>query len=501
MSKRNILLIYADQWRHDQFGSPKSYLPNLEALAAEAVSFTRHYTQVIPCSPARASLFTGLYAQTHGVFQNRVPLDARHKTLAQYLRQSGYAPTLFGYTDTALDPRTLEPGDPRAVPGYDILPGCDVGCHMPSDAPHDWLAHLRSKGLSFESIDDVYAPDTSKPNAAGGAGGHPARYQAEDSDTAYLTDRLLGWQREQEPGWCALLCYLRPHRPTIAPEPYNSLVDPMSLQPPVRAANPDEEGAIHPFMAHQMEDGQAGEKTIEGLEGRVADMDERDWRSIRAIHLALMAELDAHLGRIFDQLKATGQWDDTLILFSSDHGEMMFDHHLCSQASWHEACAHVPLILRDPAPEARTQDGTEVSAFSEAVDTIPTLLDWLGRPPPAYLDGASVVPFLRGEPPTDWRDHVVWEYQFRDMQDAAFAKENGLDARDCMMSVYRDERYKHVAMPGLPSLLFDMQADPHEFRNLAAEGDCADIERAYMDRQLRHRIRHVDRVLAPTHLI
>lgn len=255
MTRKNILMIFADQWRHDQFGAPDSQTPHLDALAREAVSFTRHYTQAIPCSPARASLFTGLYPQTHGVFANNVPLDARHRTLAQYLRQSEYAPTLFGYTDTRLDPRQFAEGDPRRTAKYEVLPGCDVGCHQPDDNPAEWMAHLRAQGLRFDTRDAAYAPDLSRPNATGGVAGHPARFAAADSDTAFLTDRLLDWHAEQQPGWCAMLCYLRPHNPTIAPAPWNGHVDPATLKPPTRHGSPEETAALHPYLAGQIAPG------------------------------------------------------------------------------------------------------------------------------------------------------------------------------------------------------------------------------------------------------
>ena len=492
MDTPNILLIYADQWRHDQFGSSKSYTPTLDALAAEGVSFERHYTQIIPCAPSRASLFTGLYAQTHRVVGNGVPLDARHTTIGHYLRDQGYDPTLFGYTDTTLDPRSPAQGGERS--GYQVLPGLSTGCHQPDDDPAAWLEHLRAKGLAVDTVAEAYAPDLSKPNATGGAGGHPARYAAQDSDTAFLTDQLASWIDGRAPGWCAMLCYLRPHNPTIAPEPYNSLVDPASLAAPIRAGTPDEEAAIHPLMAHQIIEGQAGVKCSPGLKGRVADVAEKDWRSLRAIHLGLMAEIDANLGRLFDQLKASGQWDNTLILFSSDHGEAMFDHYLCNQAAWTEQCARVPLIVRDPRPAADAARGTVCEAFSEAVDTIPTLLDWLGADRPEHLDGASLVPFLEGRMPQHWRDHVTWEFHYR----ASVPHGSRMvPPHDTQMTVYRDAAYKHVHFPGLPPLLFDMANDPYELTNLAADPINARIERDYLNRQLCKRLRHDDRTFSP----
>jgi len=495
MTRKNILMIFADQWRHDQFGATESQTPNLDALAREAVSFTSHYTQAIPCSPARASLFTGLYPQNHGVFANNVPLDARHRTMAQYLRQSGYAPTLFGYTDTRLDPRQFDEGDPKRQAKYEVLPGCDVGCHQPDDNPTEWMAHLRKNGQQFATRDEAYAPDLSRPNATGGVAGHPAQFSAADSDTAFLTDRLLDWHSVQQPGWCAMLCYLRPHNPTIAPAPWNAHVDPASLEPPVRHQAPEETAALHPYLAGQIAQGDASTQCPPGLTGRIADVAENDWRSIRAIHLALMAELDAHVGRVIDRLKNTGQWEDTLVLFSSDHGEMMFDQYMCNQAAWFDQCAHVPLIVRLPEREARALDGTSIDAFTGSIDLVPTLLDWLGNDVPPHLDGRSLLPFLKGRQPADWRESIRWEFHYRDQAETDWGRSHGLFERDCMMTVLRDRRFKHVYMPGLPPVLVDLEKDPEEFSNVAANDAYRDIERQYLDRQLQHLIRHRDRVL------
>lgn len=114
-TRPNILLVTADQWRCDLLGSarhPFARTPHLDALAREATRFTRHYCQAYPCGPARAGLLTGLYPHKHRVVGNGVPLDARHATLFSELRRCGYRPTLFGYTDVALDPRNKPEQDP-----------------------------------------------------------------------------------------------------------------------------------------------------------------------------------------------------------------------------------------------------------------------------------------------------------------------------------------------------------------------------------------------------
>jgi len=486
MTKRNVLMIYADQWRPDMFGATRSYTPNLDRLAELGVSFKRHFAQALPCSPARTSLYTGLHAARHGVLKNSIPLDKGFKTFGHYMRDCGYVPTLFGYTDTILDPDHPEAHD-TGNSKYSVLPGMVAGCHQPDDDPREWLEHLAAKGHDVSSMDKVYAPDRSKPNGTGGVAGEPALYAAEDSDTAFLTDRFLDWQKGQDQGWCAMINYLRPHRPTIAPEPYHALVDPKSLQPPVRHDTPEGDAALHPYMDVLIRNGDAKRKMHQDLSGTLATLDEADWRSIRAIHMALMAEIDANAGRIFDQLKASGAWDTTLILFSSDHGEMMFDHHICQQASWHDQCTHLPMVIHDPVGQPPEMAGKSVDVLTESIDTIPTLLDLLGQKVPSVLEGRSLAGLLKGETPENWRDAVYWDFHYGGAVDQGYLDRFGIDRNDCVMSVIRTETHKLALFPGAPDVLVDLQADPGEMKNLAGDPAYAGIEEELRKRLLANR--------------
>lgn len=468
-------MICADQWRPDMFGADRSYTPNVDALAKQGITFGQHYAQALPCAPSRASVYTGLYATHHGVINNGVLFDERHKTIGHYLRESGYNPTLFGYTDTKLSPDHPEAHDTHGS-SYSVLPGMVEGCHQPDDCPRHWLKHLDDKGYDTSSMKAVYAPDRSKPNGTGGAGGQPAQYAAEDSDTGFLVSRFMDWQGQQDTGWCAMLNFLRPHRPTIAPEPFNSLVDPMSLSAPIRSDGPEGDAASHPYMDMLMRSGYAGIKVHQDLDGLIADMDEKDWRSIRAIHMALMAEIDANLGRVFQQLKDSGEWDNTLIIFTSDHGEMMFDHHICQQASWHDQCTHLPMILFDPAAQDPALAGSEVTELTAAVDTIPTLMELLGQEIPEGLDGRSMAGFVTGKKPDAWRDEVFWQFDYGGAVDQAYLDRFGIKRQDCIMSVVRTKDYKYAAFPGTPSVLVDLTKDPLEMGNVSGQPEYAQIE-------------------------
>ena len=144
----NILLITADQWRGDTVGAaghPLVRTPNIDALAAEGTFFRRHYANASPCGPSRASLLTGLYPHNHRSIRNGTPLEVRFTNIALEARKAGYDPVLFGYTDSAADPRELPPGDPRLETYEGVLPGFTVGQRMAEDSK-PWLASLLQGG-------------------------------------------------------------------------------------------------------------------------------------------------------------------------------------------------------------------------------------------------------------------------------------------------------------------------------------------------------------------
>jgi arylsulfatase A-like enzyme len=170
--KGNVLFITLDQWRGDCLsaaGHPVLRTPILDRLAADGVLFTKHYTQASPCGPARASLYTGMYLQNHRSGRNGVPLDARHTNIALEARKVGYEPVLFGYTDTAPDPRGRDPQDPALDHYEGVLPGMVEQLRLHDDLG-PWLADLKRKGHPLPKVGDrhldIYTPVSDYPPAS-----------------------------------------------------------------------------------------------------------------------------------------------------------------------------------------------------------------------------------------------------------------------------------------------------------------------------------------------
>lgn len=493
----NVLLITADQWRADSLsamGHSVLKTPHIDALAAAGVLFRRHYAQAAPCAPARACLYSGLYQMNNRVCRNGTPLDRRHDNIALAARRAGYQPTLFGYTDVGADPRDYDPADPALFTYEGILPGMTVRSQLLEDSS-PWLSWLRRRGIAVpeDNPNDIFLP---RDGVVDPPSDSPARFSREETPTAYLTDEFVRWLGEprQRP-FFAHLSWLRPHPPFIAAEPYNTMFPSEDGPAFTRAESLSSERAQHPYLDYWFGI-QKKSHYRHGASGPASDWTEADTHRLRQNYWGLIAEVDDQLGRVTAALKAAGAWDNTLVVLTTDHGEMMGDHHLFGKGGYYEQSYHIPLIVRDPRKAAA--HGTTVDAFTESVDVMPTILDAIGAPLPPQLDGRSLTQFLDGDEPTDWRNAAHWEFDFREVATGVAQKTLGLPLHACNLAVLRGERFKYVHFGGLPPLLFDLAEDPGELRNLAEDATFRDIRLACAEELLSWRARHLDRTL--THI-
>ena len=497
---RRVLFITADQWRADTAGfagHPLVKTPHLDALAAESVVFDRHFTCSAPCGPARATMLTGLYPFTHRSVRNGIPLDARFTNLAKVMRAGGLDPVLFGYTDTSIDPRGRAPGDPAVHTYEGVLDGFRLEASAITSRVSDWIVDLAAKGYAIpERIADVHRhPGSAEEMAAFSTG--PALYRAEDSDTAFTAERVIDWLRPRRgTDWFVHVSFLRPHPPLIAPAPYNDMYDPAAVAAPIRRASLAEEGAQHPFLAFWH--GTADRAAYHESQVNTMRLGEDGHRAMRAVYYGLLTEVDHHVGRIVAALKDSGDYDDTLIVVTSDHGEMLGDHWLWGKGGWFDGAYHLPLLVRDPRHSAAA--GRHVDAFTESVDLAPTILSWLGLTVPHMWDGRRLDALLEGREPESWRDGVFWEFDFREPVKQTAETALGLSSDQCVLNVWRDERYKYVHFAGLEPLLFDLEADPQEFDNRAGDPTMKGVVADYAGKLLDHRMIHAERTLTTTML-
>lgn len=490
MGKKNILFIILDQLRADcVFGELGDCvaLPNIRALAADAVRFDRHYSVTTPCGPSRASILTGQYAMNHRAIRNGTPLGEATPTLPGELRKGGWRPLLFGYTDTGQDPRALPPGDPALTSYEEPMRGFEVVCEMQLERSIPWRGHLLARGYDVADYGKVFRPDA--PEGRPPRLDDPALYAAEDSDTAFLTDRFLAHMRAlKQESWCAHLTYIRPHPPLVAPAPYNRLVDPATLPAPATSR------VDHPFMGAARAHFPL-RRMVDGFDGLSATPETVS--QLRATYLGLAAEVDAHLGRVLAWLKETGQYDDTLILLTADHGEMLGDFGLWGKMSVFEAAFRTPLLLRVPGNAARA--GSTVEAFTESVDLAPTILDWAGLAPPNAMDGRSLLPLAAGHVPQGWRQHSMSELDLAEpLTPTVFQSYLGLAPTEAGVAILREPRYTLVEFAGdVPPLLLDHLGAGEALDVAGDPAHAAELSRLTRT-LLRHRMRHADQTLALT---
>jgi arylsulfatase A-like enzyme len=392
MARPNVLFITLDQFRADTLGCaghPIVQTPNLDALAASGVRFARHYSQAAPCGPGRAALYTGTYQMNNRVVANGTPLDARFDNVALVAKRAGYIPTLFGYTDQSVDPRSVTRSDPRLSTYEGVLPGFEEGLLLVENQD-PWLHWLRGLGYSIDNAVQAWLSEGDRP--------------AEHSTTTFLTNHVDDWIRARcsaqtsgaEGPWFAHASYLRPHPPYRAAGHYASMYDPADCPLPQPIPNDQ-----HPVLA-----------SLLGNRSYAASARKTSIAQNRAQYYGMVSEVDGALGRLWATLKELDAWDNTLIVVTADHGEQLGDQGLLGKAGFYESSYNVLSLIRDPAlPDGH---GCVIDAFTENVDILPTICERINAPTPMQCDGVSLSPFLRGAAPATWREAATYEWDWRE---------------------------------------------------------------------------------------
>ena len=480
---KNVLFILADQFRADSLGCvghPVVQTPNLDMLASSGTLFTQCFVQTAPCGPSRMCMYTSRYPCSHRVLNNKVPLIDAHENVGVFLRDAGHKPTQIGYHDYAVDPRILPPDDPRtARPNYNnVQPGWDSLVYHEYDSP-EYFEDLRQKGYAEDLLNHnaIHKPNVPPE----GPGDHlplryPAHYTEEDCECRFVTNRAIDHiQTNKKEGWVLNINYIKPHPPNICSAPYNDVYDPADM--PVANRREDELQTDHPYLQR--------------IHKNPKLTSDRDLRETQANYWGMITEVDTSLGLLFQSLKDTGQWDNTLIIFSSDHGEYLGDHYLTGKGQLYDATMRVPLIVRDPSSQADITRGQQLDGFAESIDHAPTMLDYLDIDIPDRFQGTSVLDRVRGN--TESKTEIHFE---KDIQGEVADIAPDPDRR--LLWVVRDNNYKYIqfADEAIPPLLYDLNQDPGEYHNLAEEPNHMKTVLKYCQKLLRWRMKNEDQRMA-----
>lgn len=450
-NRPNILLITTDQHRGDCLGlagHPVVETPHLDALFQQGAWFPRAYSEVPSTTSARRTVISGQHPERHGMvgYKDGVPFEVRH-TLPGELARAGYHTQFVG--NMHLHPhrklfgfhhKVLHEG-PRGVPGY-------------VDDYNTWLAHTpwgavaeRDHGLDSNSW-------VARPF-----------HLPEWCHTTYWTvDRAIHFLDRKDPTqpFFLWISFVKPHAPLDSPEPYFRLYLDLDLpEPPI-----GDWAHIHHVETH--------------------GPDVNAWRAVlprRVVHRAqaayygLITHIDHQLSRLFQHLRNLRLWEDTFVLMTSDHGEMLGDHYLYRKSYAYEGSARVPFLIRYARGMEDLKPGKIVDQVVELTDVMPTLLDAAGVEVPETVDGRSVLPLLRGEA-VHWRAYVHGEHS------SCYNPENA-------MQYLTDGKEKYLWFPVTgQEQLFNLVEDPQECRDLVRlpeAKDCVAKWRARLIRELAGR--------------
>lgn len=422
MTKPNILIIMSDEHApmySSVYGHPIVQTPNMERLAAAGATFDAAYCNSPLCMPSRMSFMTGRLIHHIGAWDNVAPLRSDEVTWAHRLRACGYDVALSGKQHF---------GGPDQLHGFQR--------QLARDLHAEWYhaIHLWDDGIApaQQPWQEVYAagPGATKELEVDDLAGERA--------LEYLRDPA----RKAKP-WALNVSFIAPHFPLIAPQRFWDMYPPDEMDlPDIPDGHLD---SLHP-MAQRI-------RTMFGFPQFPDDV----VRRARAGYYALISYFDEKIGELLDALSETGQIDNTVIVHISDHGDMNGEHGMWRKSSFYEASARVPLQVSWPG---RIAGGQRFSEVVSLVDVTATLCDIAGDSCGLPLDGDSLLPLLTGAD-ANWKDEAFCEYLAH--------------GSDRPLAMLRRGRYKLNYSWGEAVELYDLEADPGEFHDLANVADYRDI--------------------------
>ncbi len=478
----NVLCFITDQQRADHlgcYGNPIVQSPNIDRLAAQGSTFTASYVANPLCMPNRASLFTGMFPKAHGVRENGIALNQSHAVLPDLLRQAGYQTASFGklhLTPFAIDLHTpLDEWESYETPDY-----WATHTHIPM--PYYGLERLYYVGghgpYTFGQYAQEVGPEAHKLLAQAAAltppTGAKESWQAAIPEAQHyntrIADRTIDFLKQRDPdrpffAWCS---FPDPHHPYMLPAPYCNQYDPATI--PFNPARRESElDSLPPYFrqAHN------GEIRVGGLQGG-AQITNEHYQEILAHTYGMITMIDANIGRVMNALEDEELLDNTIVVFMSDHGDLMGDHWLINKGPFlFQGLVRVPTIWRVPGIK---QNGAQPEAIISSVDFAPTILDFASVDVPPAMQGRSYKDVLTGEQPHH-RDGAYIEYDSTYLGDRL----RQLRTHEWAVTAYANSDH---------GLLYDLKRDPDELHNLWDDASHQQIKQNLLAQLLQQATRY-----------
>ena len=452
-NRPNILILMPDQLRADSMGCaghPQIRTPNMDLLASEGVWFSNAFTACPVCMPARASFVSGLYPHNHGIWTNAGQLPANDETLFHHLQDSGYYVAHVGKSHYYFEQKGTHMRDSE---DYMHARGIDyvhesTGPLATMKTDSYMTDHWREKGL-LQAFRDDYRERKKNGNKSVWPSPLPVD-EFPDSYVGRKSVEFIDSYTEDKP-FCLYVGFGGPHAPWDAPGEYATMYSLADTPAHIPPAEPGKWVTEH------------GVRRMN--QGRVHDMTEEDIQKIRANYYGKISLIDHWFGEIFAALKRRGWWDNALVVFLSDHGEMAGDHLRLSKTVFYDSSVRVPLIIRCPS---QINGGATSDAIAQNIDVYPTLLEAVEAEPSKRCFGKSLWPVLN-DPGLGHRE-------------AAFSE---ISAGGYHSTMVCTDRYKYAMdHTGQGYMLHDMNDDPKEQNNLIGHPGFQEIEQECRDRIL-----------------
>lgn len=440
--KPNVLFLMADDLNTalSGFGHPQCRTPHLDRLAERGVKFENMHCQYPVCGASRASLMAGLYPYTTLTLGNEGTLRGSMPdvvTLSQTFRRNGYHAVRIGKIYHMRIP-------------FEVIDGT-----AESDDPLSWneTFNMRAPEQNAAGVSTNWSPKDQGSQSFTGVVAEGGDSLHADGMAADRAIRVLHEVKDR-PFFLAV-GFVRPHVPLVAPRKYFDLYDRAAMQAPVV---PSDDLADVPAIIR----GYKNNRTTYGVTPELH-------KGLLQAYYASVSYMDAQVGRVLDALEENGLSDNTIVVFTSDHGYMLGQHHKYQKQHLFEESTRVPFIVSVPWLSAQHGRGTQ--HITELVDLYPTLTDLAKLPAPAALQGDSLVPLLQDTKSSTWK------------KDSAFtiSRSGGESLRT------NDYRYTQWGFGGRGQELYDLNGDPGEFTNLATNPDYAIVLRTMKKRLLARR--------------
>ncbi len=462
----NVLILMCDQLKATAlglYGNPDVSTPNIERLAAHGILYSRHYVTAPMCVPSRAATWTGMYPHCTGVRHNQVLMPPGRAHYARLLHDAGYRMALIG-KDHCFQGADRDLFTTRFEAGHQGIANPPAGSEAAA------VATFLSKPAFNESA--TYA--------------ETIPYPPEACATSLIASRTADFLKECNDSagspFCAWVSFPDPHHPLAAPEPYASIYRPDRIDMP-------------PTRPHELDDKMERQRVFFHLMG-LDRTPEEDLRRAVAIYYGMISYLDDGIGAVLDALDASGMADDTVIVFTADHGDYAGEHGMMLKSGvFYDCMTRVPLIVSGPGVEARGQVRDELVSN---IDIMPTVAQLIGIDdgPPVYgrpLPGAGgdcpreavFAEHGAGGPRVLMSDLDRYPDYTRPLPNVHLRLMHARNAEGRPKMV-RTGNWKYVYDPMDPvDELYDVQADPWELTNLARRPEHAQVRAAMRDRLMR----------------